>query len=192
MTKFSVGDVVRLKSGGPKMTVTGIYDPEVGSHVYAAWFDNSGTFQSGLFARDSVNAIKADEPEPSHPPTPNPGIKEYVELLEKAARAKDKEDAERCRCTPSVPYQPYMPTYPNYPAGGPWPYQPYGTTTISHKDVSWPGMPSEARLEDCVATRTSQLRPDYSMASGTVSPDPGQNVVTAGCPIDRVTVRIGG
>ena len=46
---FSVGDVVRLKSGGPAMTVTDIGDDSFGTMtVWCAWFEgvkgHSGTF----------------------------------------------------------------------------------------------------------------------------------------------------
>ena len=38
--KFQPGDVVRLKSGGPKMTVRG-YDPIDGEEVTCEWMSNN-------------------------------------------------------------------------------------------------------------------------------------------------------
>lgn len=46
--EFKPGDVVRLKSGGPKMAVSMIYamnDTPVG----CVWFDTDGKLQSGRF-----------------------------------------------------------------------------------------------------------------------------------------------
>lgn len=37
---FSVGDTVRLKSGGPNMTISRFRDPDQGHHLYiCVWFD---------------------------------------------------------------------------------------------------------------------------------------------------------
>lgn len=48
MSRFSVGDVVRLKSGGPKMTVTEDADDNT---VRCMWFDGS-TPRSEVFPDD--------------------------------------------------------------------------------------------------------------------------------------------
>lgn len=40
--KINKGDVLRLKSGGPKMTVTNVGDGPLGSFVECAWFDQAG------------------------------------------------------------------------------------------------------------------------------------------------------
>lgn len=48
MADFKSGDVVKLKSGGPKMTVTGIGDHYGTATVWCSWFDGTkkvdGTF----------------------------------------------------------------------------------------------------------------------------------------------------
>jgi uncharacterized protein YodC (DUF2158 family) len=50
MAGFAVGDIVVLKSGGPKMTVTGI----IGKELLTQWFSGSN-FQNGHFPPDSLN-----------------------------------------------------------------------------------------------------------------------------------------
>jgi uncharacterized protein YodC (DUF2158 family) len=42
---FNPGDTVRLKSGGPLMTVTAVDDPR----VYVTWFDESNKRHSEIF-----------------------------------------------------------------------------------------------------------------------------------------------
>ncbi len=57
---FNIGDVVRLKSGGPMMTVTG----QMLGNYGCAWFEN-GTLQSvtlpfeALYSKDEVDAQEA-------------------------------------------------------------------------------------------------------------------------------------
>jgi len=41
------GDIVQLKSGGPKMTVNG--KGTTSGHVWCTWFDKEGKPQSGEF-----------------------------------------------------------------------------------------------------------------------------------------------
>jgi len=48
-SKFKIGDIVQLKSGGPKMTVTAVMD----TLVHAAWFAGSKKEQ-GSFPFDSI------------------------------------------------------------------------------------------------------------------------------------------
>jgi uncharacterized protein YodC (DUF2158 family) len=48
---FKVGDVVRLKSGGPPMTVTSVEsgEDEVGYVVFCIWFNAKGNEKSGHY-----------------------------------------------------------------------------------------------------------------------------------------------
>lgn len=50
---FKKGDVVRLKSGGPEMTVENVGERAMigGQAVFCAWFENSGRKQ--MLARDA-------------------------------------------------------------------------------------------------------------------------------------------
>ena len=57
MGKFNEGDVVQLKSGGPKMTVKTIRDDEddfYGGDVYCQWFSGS-KLQDGYFKPHSLD-----------------------------------------------------------------------------------------------------------------------------------------
>jgi uncharacterized protein YodC (DUF2158 family) len=47
---FAVGDVVQLKSGGPKMTVTGSYS----LYVRCNYFDNDGRLFDSSFPPDAL------------------------------------------------------------------------------------------------------------------------------------------
>ena len=46
---FKVGDTVRLKSGGPLMTVTGVSQADGGQKVWTSWFDSAGKEQKGFY-----------------------------------------------------------------------------------------------------------------------------------------------
>lgn len=48
--KFKIGDIVQLKSGGPKMTVTNVLSERV---VHTAWFAGSKK-ETGGFPFDAV------------------------------------------------------------------------------------------------------------------------------------------
>jgi uncharacterized protein YodC (DUF2158 family) len=50
-TPFKVGDVVRLKSGGPPMTVTSIEsgEAETGYVIFCIWFNAKGNEKSGHY-----------------------------------------------------------------------------------------------------------------------------------------------
>jgi len=51
---FAVGDVVQLKSGGPKMTVTGSYS----LYVRCNYFDNDGRLFDSNFPPDALNKVE--------------------------------------------------------------------------------------------------------------------------------------
>ncbi|NPU86567.1 MAG: DUF2158 domain-containing protein [Syntrophaceae bacterium] len=55
-SEFKIGDVVRLKSGGPKMTVTAVHD----NFVTAAWFAWSKKGE-GDFPFDAIFICKEEE-----------------------------------------------------------------------------------------------------------------------------------
>lgn len=59
MATFNVGDVVQLKSGGPKMTVhgNGHYD---GNNLLCVWFDKDQKIQSGDFNPSALEAADVD------------------------------------------------------------------------------------------------------------------------------------
>jgi uncharacterized protein YodC (DUF2158 family) len=59
MTKFKEGDIVQLKSGGPKMTVTGF---STSGYLYCKWFAGS-KLQDGSFNPESLEAVKEEETE---------------------------------------------------------------------------------------------------------------------------------
>jgi len=55
MTTFTAGDIVRLKSGGPKMTILGIDDDDA---VFACkWFDRNGKLHSDSFPVDMIETF---------------------------------------------------------------------------------------------------------------------------------------
>lgn len=58
MNEFEIGDVVQLKSGGPKMTVK--FSPPEKGEVLCQWFGGS-KLESGYFPKASL--IKIDEGE---------------------------------------------------------------------------------------------------------------------------------
>ncbi len=57
--QFRAGDVVRLKGGGPPMTLA--YDPAEGGAVYLTWFDpQSGavrTLEASAYALEKAHAL---------------------------------------------------------------------------------------------------------------------------------------
>ncbi|MBS4637184.1 YodC family protein [Aeromonas caviae] len=58
MSSYNVGDIVRLKSGGPMMTVTG---RNFENNCICAWFDNTKEFSAvypdaALFSKAEVKA----------------------------------------------------------------------------------------------------------------------------------------
>ncbi|CAE6724875.1 YodC family protein [Paraburkholderia haematera] len=56
--RFTVGDVVALKEGGPRMTVTyaGPVALNPGDWLICEWFDDHGELRREMFAHESVRA----------------------------------------------------------------------------------------------------------------------------------------
>lgn len=54
---FAKGDVVVLKSGGPKMTVTGLPN-EHSSGYFCEWFDERGGLSRARFPGDALKRIE--------------------------------------------------------------------------------------------------------------------------------------
>jgi uncharacterized protein YodC (DUF2158 family) len=55
--QFKAGDVIRLKSGGPKMTVTSVADEWGAPMVYCVWFVGTKE-QSGKFPPATLEHVK--------------------------------------------------------------------------------------------------------------------------------------
>lgn len=61
MNEFEPGDIVRLKSGGPKMTVAKLdTDYEGDEYAYCEWFKGA-TRQSGKFEPQVLESVEEDE-----------------------------------------------------------------------------------------------------------------------------------
>ncbi len=56
MAEFKIGDTVRLKSGGPLMTVTQAGNSSGTPHVWTVWFDASGKEAKGFYPQAAVEA----------------------------------------------------------------------------------------------------------------------------------------
>jgi uncharacterized protein YodC (DUF2158 family) len=54
MTELALGDVVRLKSGGPKMTLT---EGEKGGKIKCQWFDRNGKMHTADFDAVAVEVF---------------------------------------------------------------------------------------------------------------------------------------
>jgi uncharacterized protein YodC (DUF2158 family) len=62
MAEFKIGDVVQLKSGGPKMTITGRttgWEKASTTDWNCTWFDN-GTQKWGDFHQDTLEAVNSN------------------------------------------------------------------------------------------------------------------------------------
>lgn len=57
--EFAVGDIVKLKSGGPDMTVNSV--PEAGSKYYSCQWFAGKKLESGRFPEDSLEKVKAQQ-----------------------------------------------------------------------------------------------------------------------------------
>lgn len=57
MTEFKIGDTVRLRSGGPLMTVTSVgTDERKGQMIWTSWFDDKNNEKNGHFPAATVEA----------------------------------------------------------------------------------------------------------------------------------------
>ena len=56
---FNVGDVVRLKSGGPNMTIDGT----AGSRLVCAWFDADNAYRMRSFDQGALEKVTAKDPD---------------------------------------------------------------------------------------------------------------------------------
>lgn len=67
MGEFKIGDVVRLKSGGPAMTVLGEtrdINRQLTGKLMCTWFESSGKPIEHLFAPESIEKVEALTPRP--------------------------------------------------------------------------------------------------------------------------------
>lgn len=58
---FKVGDVVRLKSGGPNMTVTGVgqmYDDSSEISVWCTWFPAPDNRMTAVFPIEAIELVE--------------------------------------------------------------------------------------------------------------------------------------
>ena len=60
MAKYDVGDIVKLKSGGPKMTIRGKH--EHSGQFFCQWFAGS-KLSDGLFPPESLVRVKEEKDE---------------------------------------------------------------------------------------------------------------------------------
>lgn len=58
MAAYKIGDIVQLKSGGPKMTVTKIFDDD---SVHTSWFAGSKK-ETGVFPVQSLVHVSDEQP----------------------------------------------------------------------------------------------------------------------------------
>jgi uncharacterized protein YodC (DUF2158 family) len=61
-SKFKAGDVVKLKSGGPAMTIVGyrevsLSNNKTATEFLASWFDTKGILQDGQFFPHMLEAV---------------------------------------------------------------------------------------------------------------------------------------
>jgi uncharacterized protein YodC (DUF2158 family) len=64
MSEFKPGDVVRLKSGGPAMTVDEIEKKGTAVSVFCFWFDGA-QLEDGEFAPASLALVAPEQPTPA-------------------------------------------------------------------------------------------------------------------------------
>jgi uncharacterized protein YodC (DUF2158 family) len=56
-TGFSKGDVVKLKSGGPSMTITSVESDYGTLSVFVTWFDEKSKVQTDSFPVETVSKV---------------------------------------------------------------------------------------------------------------------------------------
>lgn len=59
MAAFKIGDIVQLKSGGPKMTVTTVYD-DVSETIGTSWFAGSKK-EKGTFPLQALTPVSDEQ-----------------------------------------------------------------------------------------------------------------------------------
>jgi uncharacterized protein YodC (DUF2158 family) len=57
---FKPGDVVRLKSGGPAMTVTQLNSAVMENGADCQWFDSKDKLKRGVFSQDALKSVPPD------------------------------------------------------------------------------------------------------------------------------------
>ena len=58
MEELKVGDVVQLKSGGPGMTVTGVFGEEYSIDITTIWYNHSNNeFFSHSFLKETLTKV---------------------------------------------------------------------------------------------------------------------------------------
>ncbi len=54
---FKPGDVVRLKSGGPAMTITRLNPAGIENGATCQWFNDKAKLKTGMFAQDALTPV---------------------------------------------------------------------------------------------------------------------------------------
>ena len=58
---FEVGDVVRLRSGGPDMTVSNLEGTLMEKGIMTTWFDSKGERKTGVFAPEALEHVDDED-----------------------------------------------------------------------------------------------------------------------------------
>ena len=58
MRAFEIGSIVRLKSGGPPMTVVGHPDHDIGGRIPCSWFASDNKRLTDYFPREALEAAE--------------------------------------------------------------------------------------------------------------------------------------
>jgi uncharacterized protein YodC (DUF2158 family) len=110
MTQFTIGDVVRLKSGGPAMTVV-----RLGKSILCEWFTGDATYHREFPAAALVAVAQKGEVLPKQPPLP-PGMltPDVLKEFERICEAY-KRDAQPLLMLMPYPDPCPHPEYPDHP-----------------------------------------------------------------------------